>query len=128
MQHARIEQELPVRANILHGVLGADLIAFNHFDYVRHFQNACTRILGLESYPTFEAERHYSFEYDGRLISLEICPAGIDPNKFALIFPLSRPNDSGRLRGGTAETGGRRDVLLVGDEARVRAPRLTRRR
>ena len=77
-------QELPVRANILHGVLGADVIAFNHFDYVRHFQNACTRILGLESNPTFEAERHYSFEYDGRLICLEICPAGIDPNKFGL--------------------------------------------
>lgn len=76
-----------MRTSILHGVLGADVIAFNHFDYVRHFQNACTRILGLESYPTFEAERHYSFEYDGRLISLEICPAGIDPNKFDLVLP-----------------------------------------
>lgn len=50
---------------------------------VRHFTNACTRILGLEARNTFERGRHCSFEYQGRLIALEICPAGIDPQKFA---------------------------------------------
>ncbi|KAG3058929.1 hypothetical protein PC122_g20513, partial [Phytophthora cactorum] len=34
-------QMLPVREALLHGVLGADLVVFNHFDYVRHFLNVC---------------------------------------------------------------------------------------
>ncbi|GMF10691.1 unnamed protein product [Phytophthora lilii] len=70
-------QMLPVREALLHGVLGADLVVFNHFDYVRHFLNVCTRMLGLESSPS-------RVEYNGRLISLGICPMGIDPVKYAL--------------------------------------------
>jgi trehalose-6-phosphate synthase len=54
---------LPVRTELLQGILGADLVSFNHFDYVRHFLNSCTRILGLESYPS-------RIEYAGRLISV----------------------------------------------------------
>lgn len=34
---------LPVRQVLLEGILGADLVSFNHFDYVRHFLNSCTR-------------------------------------------------------------------------------------
>jgi len=30
-------QELPCRSDLLHGLLGADIISFNHFDYVRHY-------------------------------------------------------------------------------------------
>jgi trehalose 6-phosphate synthase len=70
-------QMLPVREALLHGVLGADLVVFNHFDYVRHFLNVCTRMLGLESSPS-------RVEYNGRLISLGICPMGIDPAKYTL--------------------------------------------
>ncbi|CAI5728990.1 unnamed protein product [Peronospora destructor] len=70
-------QMLPVREALLHGVLGADLVVFNHFDYVRHFLNVCTRMLGLESSPS-------RVEYNGRLISLGICPMGIDPVKYTL--------------------------------------------
>ncbi|KAG1690376.1 hypothetical protein DVH05_028162 [Phytophthora capsici] len=70
-------QMLPVREALLHGVLGADLVVFNHFDYVRHFLNVCTRMLGLESSPS-------RVEYNGRLISLGICPMGIDPAKYSL--------------------------------------------
>ncbi|RLN90131.1 hypothetical protein BBJ28_00020533, partial [Nothophytophthora sp. Chile5] len=70
-------QMLPPREALLHGVLGADLVVFNHFDYVRHFLNVCTRMLGLESSPS-------RVEYNGRLISLGICPMGIDPAKYAL--------------------------------------------
>ncbi|DAZ98982.1 TPA: hypothetical protein N0F65_011237 [Lagenidium giganteum] len=70
-------QMLPVREALLHGVLGADLVVFNHFDYVRHFLNVCTRMLGLESSPS-------RVEYNGRLISLGICPMGIDPIKYEI--------------------------------------------
>jgi len=56
-------------------MLGADLVSFNHFDYVRHFLNSCTRILGLESFPS-------RIEHHGRLVSLSICPAGIQPEDY----------------------------------------------
>ena len=36
---------LPERAEILHGLLGADLIGFHTFDYVRHFASAVYRVL-----------------------------------------------------------------------------------
>uniref|UniRef100_K3W4W4 Uncharacterized protein n=1 Tax=Globisporangium ultimum (strain ATCC 200006 / CBS 805.95 / DAOM BR144) TaxID=431595 RepID=K3W4W4_GLOUD len=68
-------QMLPAREALLHGILGADLVVFNHFDYIRHFLNVCTRMLGLESSPS-------RVEYNGRLISLGICPMGIDPLKY----------------------------------------------
>ncbi|CAM9812881.1 unnamed protein product [Discosporangium mesarthrocarpum] len=68
---------LPVRRILLEGILGADLVSFNHFDYVRHFLNSCTRILGLESYPS-------RIEYNGRLISVSICPMGINPEAFEI--------------------------------------------
>ncbi|CAM9666187.1 unnamed protein product [Scytosiphon promiscuus] len=68
---------LPVRQVLLEGILGADLVSFNHFDYVRHFLNSCTRILGLESYPS-------RIEYSGRLISVSICPMGIHPEAFEM--------------------------------------------
>lgn len=66
---------LPARESLLRGALGADLVSFNHFDYVRHFLNACMRVLGLESAPS-------RLEYLGRLVSVSICPAGIDPKRF----------------------------------------------
>ncbi|CAM9115789.1 unnamed protein product [Choristocarpus tenellus] len=68
---------LPVRQVLLEGILGADLVSFNHFDYVRHFLNSCTRILGLESYPS-------RVEYNGRLITVSICPMGINPEAFEM--------------------------------------------
>jgi glycosyltransferase involved in cell wall biosynthesis len=80
---SEIFQELPKRSELLKGILGADLIAFNNFEYIRHFQNSCTRTLGLEAFhPSFELGRHCSFSYHNRRIALEICPAGIDPQKF----------------------------------------------
>ena len=50
-------------------------MSFNHFDYVRHFLNACMRVLGLESLPS-------RLEYNGRLVTVSICPAGIAPEAF----------------------------------------------
>lgn len=40
---AEFYRMLPVRQILLEGILGADLVSFNHFDYVRHFLNSCTR-------------------------------------------------------------------------------------
>lgn len=39
---------LPERAALLDGLLGADLIGFHTFEYMRHFDSSVYRILGLE--------------------------------------------------------------------------------
>uniref|UniRef100_A0A7S1XCI7 alpha,alpha-trehalose-phosphate synthase (UDP-forming) n=1 Tax=Compsopogon caeruleus TaxID=31354 RepID=A0A7S1XCI7_9RHOD len=66
---------LPVRKQILEGVLHADLIGFHTYEYARHFLSVCTRILGLETTPK-------GVEYMGRFIDVGIFPIGIDPDKF----------------------------------------------
>lgn len=66
---------LPAREELLRGVLGADLVSFNHFDYVRHFLNACMRCISLETSKS-------RLEYNDRLVSVSICPAGINPDDF----------------------------------------------
>ena len=35
---------LPWRAELVHGVLGADLIGFHAYDYVRHFLSSCRQM------------------------------------------------------------------------------------
>ena len=54
----------------MHGGLLTTVVLFAQFDYVRHFLNACTRILGLES-------SHRWVEYHGRLVTITICALGI---------------------------------------------------
>lgn len=66
---------LPMRQELLRGVLGADLVAFNHFDYVQHFLSACTHVLGLETSPSRIA-------FEGRLVTLGIVPLGVHPRDF----------------------------------------------
>ena len=53
---------LPVREEILKGMLCADLIGFHFWEYARHFLTCCRRLLGLE----FEFKR-------GGLIGVDYC-------------------------------------------------------
>jgi trehalose-6-phosphate synthase len=48
---SEIYRILPVRKQILLGVLNSDLIGFQTYDYARHFLSSCTRILGLSTMP-----------------------------------------------------------------------------
>jgi len=66
---------LPVRNEILLGVLQCDLIGFHTYDYARHFLSSCARILGLPTTPN-------GVEYDGKHVSIGAFPIGIDPSKF----------------------------------------------
>lgn len=62
---------LPERAEILKGLLGADLIGFHTHDYMRHFISAVYRVLGL----------HYDLDeihFDKRIIRVEAFPMGIN--------------------------------------------------
>lgn len=74
---SEIYRILPVRREVLHGILQCDLLGFHTYDYARHFLSSCTRILGLSTVPN-------GVEFEGRLINVGIFPIGIDPEKFSL--------------------------------------------
>jgi len=72
---SEIYRLLPVRRELLHGILGADYIGFHTGDYLRHFRSACLRILGMESEPA-------QIAFDGRVIGIGAHPIGIDVESF----------------------------------------------
>ena len=67
---------VPWRAELLNGVLGADLIGFHTFDDVRHFLNASTRILPVTSSANIISDGE-------RSVVIESFPMGIDDKKYA---------------------------------------------
>ncbi len=67
---------IPWRAELLEGVLGADLIGFHTYDDVRHFINAATRILPVNSSANVITQGE-------RTIVAEAFPIGIDDKKYA---------------------------------------------
>ncbi len=69
---AETYRTLPVREQILRGMLGADLIGFHTYEYVSHFRNAALRVLGLESEPK-------AIRMSSRKVQLSVLPIGIDP-------------------------------------------------
>ncbi|KAF2005892.1 glycosyltransferase family 20 protein [Amniculicola lignicola CBS 123094] len=72
---SEIYRILPVRNEILLGVLHCDLIGFHTYDYARHFLSSCSRILGLATTPN-------GVEFQGKIITVGAFPIGIDPEKF----------------------------------------------
>lgn len=73
---SEIYRILPVRNEILEGVLHCDLIGFHTYDYARHFLSSCARILGLATTPN-------GVEFQGKLVTVGAFPIGIEPDKFA---------------------------------------------
>ena len=71
-----IFRQLPWRQEILKGLLGADLIGFHTFDYVRHFMSSVRRILGYEH--TFG-----QITTENRLVQVDAFPMGIHYDRFA---------------------------------------------
>ncbi|KAL1660754.1 glycosyltransferase family 20 protein [Schizophyllum commune] len=72
---SEIYRILPVRREILLGILYSDLIGFHTYDYARHFLSSCTRILALPTMPN-------GVEFDGRLAHVGTFPIGIEPGSF----------------------------------------------
>ncbi len=64
------------REEILHGLLGADLIGFHTYNYVRHFLSSVRRLLGFE-------HNFYQLRYENRLVQVDAFPMGIDYERFA---------------------------------------------
>lgn len=71
---AELFRILPMRTQILNGVLGADLVGFYSYDYSKQFVSACSSLLGLETTPS----RIDLDPRSGRKCQIGIYPAGID--------------------------------------------------
>ena len=67
---------IPWRAELMNGILGADLIGFHTYDDARHFINAATRILPVNSSANIITK-------GDRTIVAESFPIGIDDKKYA---------------------------------------------
>jgi trehalose 6-phosphate synthase/phosphatase len=65
----------PNREALAEGVLGADLVGFHTFGYLRHFRSTVLRLLGAETQIT--TARH-----DGRVSRMGVYPIGINGPKF----------------------------------------------
>ncbi|RMD40379.1 hypothetical protein DV735_g4747, partial [Chaetothyriales sp. CBS 134920] len=85
---SEIYRILPVRNEILNGVLASDLIGFHTYDYARHFLSSCNRILGLATSPN-------GVDFHGRIVSVGTFPIGIDPTK--ITDGLQRPSVKKRI-------------------------------
>jgi len=67
---------LPWREQILNGLLGADLIGFHTYDYVRHFLSSTCRIVGLE-------HTLGDINVANRVVKVDAFPMGIDYEKYS---------------------------------------------
>ncbi len=67
---------LPEREELLRGLLGANLIGFHTYDYVRHFLSSTLRTLGYESSLGV-------IQLEDRVVQTDAFPIGIDYKKFA---------------------------------------------
>ena len=67
---------IPQREELLEGLLGADLIGFHTYDYVRHFMSSVLRILGYESTDGGQ------IQLGDRHVQIDVFPIGIDYQKF----------------------------------------------
>jgi len=96
---------LPWRVEILEGLLGADLIGFHTYDYVRHFLSSVRRILGYE---------HTLGEITAgsRVVRVDMFPMGIDFEQFS--DAVGRPEVQEEIRR-TRKKNGRRKIILSFD-------------
>ncbi len=69
---------LPWRKEIVEGLLGADLVGFHTYDYVRYFLGSVRRILGYD-------HTLGEITLDKRLVRADTFPMGIDYERFAQV-------------------------------------------
>ncbi|MDP9159564.1 MAG: trehalose-phosphatase, partial [Acidobacteriota bacterium] len=70
---------MPRREEILEGLLGADLLAFQTHGYLQQFRSALLRVLGIES-------KVAEVGVGGRPVRLEALPIGIAPEEYSALL------------------------------------------
>ncbi|MFY0603482.1 MAG: bifunctional alpha,alpha-trehalose-phosphate synthase (UDP-forming)/trehalose-phosphatase [Flavobacteriaceae bacterium] len=108
-----IFRTFPWREQLLHGMLGSDLIGFHTYDYERHFISSVKRILGLEV-------NFNEILYEDRIVKVDSFPMGIDYEKFNTAAKLnqeSNPEERSdlqkRLDGHKQSTSGAKLILSI---------------
>lgn len=66
---------LPWRTDVLRGMLGADLVGFHTYDYVRHFLSSVRRLLLMDT-------SMGTVSVDGRQVKTDAFPMGIDFRRY----------------------------------------------
>ena len=96
---------LPWREELMRGVLGADLVGFHTFDYVRHFTSATSRILNFDDIYLGRVRFH------NRIVDIDSFPMGIDYEKFAnAVNDVETKNEIERYK---KETAGEQIILNI---------------
>jgi trehalose 6-phosphate synthase/phosphatase len=95
---------LPWRRQILNGLLGADLIGFHTFAYMRHFMTSLLHVEGVEA----DIDRVRTGERD---VKLGVFPMGVDAAAFADL--AADPDVRQRVDAIRRDAGGRRIVLGI---------------
>ncbi|HEY2799507.1 MAG TPA: bifunctional alpha,alpha-trehalose-phosphate synthase (UDP-forming)/trehalose-phosphatase [Chthoniobacterales bacterium] len=95
----------PKRSELVRGILGADLIGFHTFGYMRHFRSTVLRLLGIES------EISVIRTDAGHRAELGVFPIGINGPKFE--ETLNSPEFAQRLAELHASDADKRVVLSV---------------
>jgi trehalose 6-phosphate synthase/phosphatase len=93
------------RDELMGGLLGADLIGFHTFDYMRHFVSTLYRIKGIESDDN-------TFHYQNRTLSVDTFPMGINFENF---FTAHRQPEVSRFAGHFRESYHDRKIILSVD-------------
>lgn len=101
---SEIFRALPHRSEILKGLLGADLIGFHTFNYLRHFRSSLLRILGWES----EMD---SIWMDDRKVRMDVYPIG--HNHEAIERAISAPDFIAEREKIRTDLAGKRMILNV---------------
>jgi trehalose 6-phosphate synthase/phosphatase len=95
---------LPSRREILHGVLGADLVGFHTFGYMRHFMMSLLHVGGIE--PDVDRVR-----VGEREVKVGVFPMGVDAASFATL--ALDPQVRARVDAIRRHAAGRRIILGV---------------
>jgi trehalose 6-phosphate synthase/phosphatase len=95
---------LPWREEIMQGMMGADLIGFHTYDYVRHFLSSTRRLLGYENTLGL-------MHFGSRVVKADAFPMGIDYGRFA--GAVSAPEVEKQIRRVHEKVGNRKIVLSI---------------
>jgi trehalose 6-phosphate synthase/phosphatase len=95
---------LPWRRELLNGLLGADLIGFHTFAYLRHFLTSLLHIEGIEA----EVD---TVRVGGRVVKAGVFPMGVDADGFAAL--ARTPGVQAEVTRIRADAEGRRLVLGI---------------
>ncbi|KAL9226321.1 hypothetical protein vseg_002150 [Gypsophila vaccaria] len=107
---SEIYRTLPVRDDILRGLLNCDLVGFHTFDYARHFLSCCSRMLGLD----YESKRgHIGLDYFGRTVYIKILPVGIHVDRLTSVLNL--PCTSSKVKEIQEQFKGKKVIVGIDD-------------